>query len=117
MRDNIHIEKLRVRCHIGATEGERKRKQKIVLDLILFADLHGSRIKDDLSKTVDYSLLAKAVIREVETSRFHLIESLAEMVADFCLAHSPVSEVRVRIVKPGAVREAGGVSVEITRSS
>jgi len=46
-------------------------------------------------------------------SRFRLIERLAQEVAETCLAFPGVAGVTVTLDKPGAVRGARSVAVEI----
>ncbi len=113
--DRIHISNLNVRCHIGATARERKSKQRILLDITLYSDLRRSRIQDNLSSTVDYSVLSGRIIEAAQESEFRLIESMAEMVSSLCLEHPLVMKVTVGVFKPGAIRAAKGASVEITR--
>ena len=51
----------------------------------------------------------------VESSRFFLIEALAEAISRLCLEDEAVEKVRVRVDKPLALRFARTVGVEITR--
>ena len=44
-----------------------------------------------------------------------LVERLAERIADICLDSPGVQRVRVRVDKPGALRFARSVAVEIDR--
>jgi len=44
-----------------------------------------------------------------------LVERLAERIADLCLDSPGVQRVRVRVDKPGALRFARSVAVEIDR--
>jgi len=51
----------------------------------------------------------------VEASSFHLVEALAERIAALCLEEPRVQRARVRVEKPGALRFARNVGVEVTR--
>jgi len=51
----------------------------------------------------------------VEASTFHLCENLASHIADVCLGFERVQEVEVTVDKPGALRFARSVAVQITR--
>jgi dihydroneopterin aldolase len=64
---------------------------------------------------VDYSALKKRILASVEASEDRLIERLAQRVADLCLQDQRVGRVIVRIDKPGALRFARSVAVEIDR--
>jgi dihydroneopterin aldolase len=52
----------------------------------------------------------------VESSGFLLIERMAGEIASLCLAHEGVRQVRVTVDKPGALRFARSVAVEIVRT-
>jgi FolB domain-containing protein len=51
----------------------------------------------------------------VEKSSFYLIEALAQAIADICLEWEQVKAATVTVDKPGALRFAKSVAVEITR--
>ena len=59
--------------------------------------------------------MKKKVIALVEQSSFFLIERLAEGVAQLCLEEPRVMRAQVTVEKPGALRFARTVGVEIVR--
>ncbi len=113
--DKIHIRDLLLRCVIGVREWERKMRQNVQLNVTLYADLSAAAASDDIEDTVDYVTIKKRIIRLVEDSEFHLVEALAQMVADACLEDPIVQAARVSLEKPGALRFARTVAVEILR--
>jgi FolB domain-containing protein len=113
--DRIHIRDLRLRCIIGVRDWERRQKQEVHLNITLHADLNEACRSDDLDDTVDYVRVKKRVIRGVEDSSFFLVERLAERVARLCLEEPRVRRVCVAVEKPGALRFARTVCVEIVR--
>ncbi len=113
--DRILIEDLLVRCIVGVNEDERRQKQDVVINIVLFADLAKAGRSDRIEDTVDYRAIKKHVMALAENSRFRLIEALAESVAALCLENPAVSAVNVRIDKPGALRFTRSVAVDITR--
>jgi D-erythro-7,8-dihydroneopterin triphosphate epimerase len=113
--DRIHIRDLRLRCIIGLRPWERLEPQDVNLSLTLFTDLRPAGLSDRLDDTVDYVALKHRVFDLVEASSFFLIERLAQCVADICLECPNVLKVRVVLEKPGALRYARTVSVDITR--
>jgi dihydroneopterin aldolase/D-erythro-7,8-dihydroneopterin triphosphate epimerase len=113
--DRIHIRELRLRCIVGTHDHERDKKQDVVLHISLRADLRRAGRSDDLADTVDYATLKRQIVDMVEASEFLLIERLAQAVADVCLADSRVQAATVTVEKPGALRFARTVAVEITR--
>ncbi len=113
--DRIMISDLLVRTVIGVNEAERNNKQDVVINIVLSADLSKAGKSDRLEDSIDYRALNKKIVAMVESSRFYLVEALAQAVADICLEHPAVREARVRVEKPGALRFARTVGVEITR--
>lgn len=114
--DRILIQDLEASCIIGVNEDERHRKQNIVINLSMSTDLRKAGASDRFEDTVDYRTVKKAVLALVEGSRFFLIEALAEAIAAVCLRNEAVSAVTVRVDKPGALRFARSVAVEIERT-
>lgn len=114
--DRIHIRDLLLRCIIGVREWERHQLQDVLIDITLHADLSAACRGDRLEDTVDYVTVNKRVIRLVEGSSFQLIERLAEAVAEACLQEPQVRRVDVMVSKPGALRFARTVAVQITRT-
>lgn len=114
--DKILIKDLLLRCIIGVNEVERKEKQDVVINIAIWADLTEAVKTDDMRKAVDYKRIAKDVIKLVEGSHFFLVETLADKVAQVCLQNEKVTKAKVTVEKPGALRFARSVGVEITRT-
>ncbi|HEV57298.1 MAG TPA: dihydroneopterin aldolase [Phycisphaerales bacterium] len=114
--DTICIQDLRFRCVIGTNEDERRDKQDVIVNITLFADLRRAAASDRLDDTINYKTVKKAILAMGEASRFQLIETLAERIADLCLDQPLVERVQVRVDKPGALRFARSVAVQIERS-
>ena len=114
--DKIHITDLQLRCIIGIYPEERREKQDVIFNITMHCDLRPAARTDDIADTVDYKAV-KGQIRElVESSAFQLLETLAERVADICLKPAAVERVTVRVDKPGALRFARSVAIEIDRA-
>ncbi len=113
--DKIHIRDLSTRCIIGIYPEERCRTQDVTFNITLYADYRKACLSDSIEDTVDYKAIKTSVIEMVESSEFLLIERLAEAVADCCLQAKGVEKVEVTVDKPGALRYARSVAVEITR--
>lgn len=113
--DKIRIKDLRFRCIIGINPEERHEKQDVDINLVLFTDLSVSCRSDRIEDTLDYKTLKQRIRTFVRASSFNLIERLAQGIADICLEDERVAKVRVRLDKPGALRFARTVGVEIER--
>lgn len=113
--DRILIKDLMARCIIGVNEDERREKQDVIINIAVGADMRAAGKSDRFEDAVDYRSMKKKVIAMVEGSKFFLIESLAERIAEICLENPKVEEVTVSVEKPAALRFARSVGVEITR--
>ena len=114
--DQITIRDLQFRCVIGVGKEERREKQDVLAQITLHMDLREAGRTDAIEDTLDYKGLKKEILAMAEVSRFHLIEALAQRMADICLAHEQVERVEIVVEKPGALRFARTVSVRIVRS-
>ena len=112
--DRIHIRDLLVRAVIGVYPEERREKQDLIVNITLYADLSRASRTDKLDDTVDYKQIKKEILKVSESSEYQLIESLAERIAQIVLAHG-VDRVDVTVDKPGALRFARSVAVQISR--
>lgn len=114
--DKIHIRELRARCIVGIFPEEREKAQEVELNIALYADLRQPCRSDNIEDTVDYKCVKTRILELVENSSFFLVERLAQAVADICLDTPHVEAVTVILDKPGALRFARSVAVEITRT-
>jgi FolB domain-containing protein len=113
--DRIHIKDLLLRCIVGIHDWERRERQDISITIVLHADLSKAAASDAIADTVDYVTIKKMIIALVERSSYGLIEALAEAIARLCLEDDRVARVDVTLEKPGALRYARTVAVEMTR--
>lgn len=114
--DKIFIRDLLLRCIVGIYPDERENKQDVIINIELSCDLSKAAASDQIDDTINYKSLKKEIIDLVENSAFLLIERMAGEIASLCLAHSGVLQVRVTVDKPGALRFARSVAVEIVRT-
>ncbi|MGW5094059.1 dihydroneopterin aldolase [Streptomyces nodosus] len=116
--DRVALRGLKARGHHGVFPEEREEGQTFVVDVVLGLDTRPAAAGDDLSRTVNYGVVAEEVVALVEGDPVDLIETLAERIALSCLKHAPVQEVEVCVHKPGAPITVpfDDVTVTITRS-
>lgn len=114
-KDCIYIKDLLVRTIIGVNDWEREKKQDVLINLTLYSELSAAGRSDSIEETINYRTITKKVIKHVETSELFTIEALAQDIADICLADRRVNRAVVQVEKPGALRFARSVGVEIDR--
>jgi FolB domain-containing protein len=114
--DKVIIKDLLVRGIIGVNDWERKRAQDILINVILFNDTRRAAETDHIADCVNYSTMSKRLQAHAETAERLTVEALANDLAKICLEDQAVQKVILRVEKPGAVRFAKSVGVEIERS-
>ncbi|HET9591148.1 MAG TPA: dihydroneopterin aldolase [Anaerolineales bacterium] len=114
--DKVIIKDLLARGVIGVNDWERKRPQDILINLTLFTDTRRAGETDSLEDSVNYSTMSKKIQAHAESAGRLTVEALASDLAKICLEDKGVLKVIVRVEKPGAVRFARSVGVEIERS-
>ena len=117
MADRIELRGLRAVGTHGALPEEQSRAQPFEIDVDVEADLRAAGMSDALHDTVDYGALAHAVERIVTKERFHLLERLAERIADEVRADERVQRVTVTVrkLRPPVAVDLASAAVTITR--
>jgi len=114
--DKVIIKNLLARGIIGVNDWERNRAQNILINITLFTDTRRAAETDHISDCVDYSKMSKKVLAHAESVQRLTVEALANDLAEICLSEQKVAKVIVRVEKPGAVRFAESVGVEVERN-
>ena len=115
VHDKILIRDLLVRGILGLNDWEREKKQDILINLVLEIDMRPAALSDSIEDSLNYRSLTKAVVAHVETSARFLVEALATDIARIAIVEFGAARVSVRVEKPGALRFAQSVGVEIER--
>jgi dihydroneopterin aldolase len=100
--DRIELHGLRLVGHHGVLESERRDGQPFVVDVVLELDTGPAAAADDLARTVDYADLADGLAAVVTGEPVALLETLAQRLADVCLADTRVAAAEVTVHKPQA---------------
>ena len=114
--DKVIINNLKVYGILGIHPHEQRTPQEIRVSVKASTDIKPAADEDDILQSVNYSTLAKDIIRFIDSSHFLTIEALIEALSADILQNDLINSVWVRIEKPNAVPEAESVGVEITRS-
>ena len=115
--DRIELRGLRALGTHGALPEEQARAQPFEVDIDIVADLTDAGRTDALDDTVDYGALAHTVERVVTHERFHLLERLAERIAEEVRADQRVLAVTVTVrkLRPPVAVDLASAAVTITR--
>ncbi|WP_406672806.1 dihydroneopterin aldolase, partial [Natronospira sp.] len=101
--DTVYIRGLKARTVVGIFEWERRLPQDVVLDIEMATDIRPAASSDAIEDALDYKTVAKAVVEHVESSRFQLVEALADSICRLITVDFGVSEVSLVLNKKGAL--------------
>ena len=113
--DIVYITDLQIETIIGIYDWEREVKQRVSLGLEMAFDIRRAAETDDIEYALNYKAVAKRLIGFIEGSEFFLIESMAEKVAKIVQQEFGVTWLRLSLSKPGALRGAKNVGIQIER--
>lgn len=113
--DRIVIKDLEVDAHIGVTESERARAQRLLITVELERDLAEAGRTDMESSTTPYDVVADMIRKEVTGRPRKLVEAVADEIAEMILSHKMALAVTIE-VKKFSVPRSQYVSVQIRRT-
>jgi dihydroneopterin aldolase len=107
---------------IGVHPHEHRAPQRVRINVNLGVEDDGARPlsrqpvgRDELARVVDYEKLAEQVRSIVASGHVRLVETLAERIAEACLADPRVHLARVRVEKLDILVDATSAGIEIER--
>jgi 7,8-dihydroneopterin aldolase/epimerase/oxygenase len=100
--DRIALTGVRAHAYHGVYAFERERGQTFSVDAVLEVDMRAAAAGDDLDKTVNYAELAQRLHAVLTGEPVNLLETLAQQLADVCLADPLVDAVDITVHKPQA---------------
>ena len=112
---HVFVRDLDLAAHVGVYAHEKEAAQRIRLNIDLSVDESVEAHDDDLSTVVCYEAVVRGARAIVAAGHIHLVETLAEKIADMCLTDRRVIGARVRVEKLEAVPDTASVGVEIER--
>jgi len=110
----LFIRELPVECVIGVHPHERHSRQRLLVSLTIEASFENAATTDELTHALDYVALAAEIERIATDGRYHLIETLAERIADG-LFEPRMRSLEVEVRKPAALPRTPHVGVRTRR--
>ncbi|HIB22162.1 MAG TPA: dihydroneopterin aldolase [Rhodospirillales bacterium] len=114
---HVFIRDLILTCLIGVHKHERKKPQRIRVNLDLAVTEQSVISTDRLADVVCYEDVADGIRSIVNNGHVNLVETLAEKIASKCLEDRRIKATRVRIEKLDVFKDAASAGVEIERFS
>jgi dihydroneopterin aldolase len=118
---HVFLRNLMLQANIGIYAHEHTGPQRVRVNVDLAvvdegASQPGAPVgRDELSRVVNYELVANAVREIIANGHVKLVETLAERVAEACLSDPRIRTVRVRVEKLDILPDAESVGVEVER--
>jgi dihydroneopterin aldolase len=119
---HVFIRDMVLPASIGVHAHEHEAAQRVRINVDLGVEDDGIRglsrsraARERLSRVVDYSAIAATVRTIVAAGHIVLVETLAERIAEACLADPRVHVARVRVEKLDVFADAASAGVEIER--
>lgn len=112
---HVFIRDLVLDSYIGVYDHEKNTAQKIRVNVDLSVIENTKSLDDNITNVVCYEKIANAIETIVKSGHFHLVETLAENIAEMNLQDARISCVRVRVEKLEAIKNTTSVGIEIER--
>ncbi len=110
----VVIRDLDLTARVGIYPHENQKAQAIRVNIEL--DVETRAMRDEIADAVSYETVVNGVKARVAAGHVNLVETLAERIADDCLADVRVKRARVRVEKLSAIAEAAGVGAEVVKA-
>ena len=111
----ISIVDLEVFYHVGVSDEERAKPQRLLLTVVIDFDFSAAAMNDRLAKTIDYFVIARQLLKFGERRTWKLIETVATDIADLILTEFHPENVMVE-VKKFPIPQAHYVSVSLIKN-
>lgn len=111
----VLVRALELIASVGVYEHEKRYEQRVVVSLELSVVDNYDGDSDRLEHVYDYDLAIRAVRDTINEGHVHLLETLAERIAQRCLADARVQSILVSIEKPDVLPACKGIGIEIAR--
>ena len=105
-----------IKINIGVHDFEKKKEQRVLLNVDLYVPLEESTpSRDRLEEVVDYDFMRRSIAERVSRGHIHLQETLCDDVLTAMLKHPKVRAARVSTAKPDVYPDCESVGVEVFR--
>jgi len=115
----INIDELEVYAYHGVLEEEKRLGQKFLISVEIILNNMSTSYNDDITTSVNYADVCGLISHVVQETKFNLIETLAETLAErILLEYYRIKSVKVKVSKPSAPIPISfrNVSVQVERS-
>lgn len=113
----VFIRDLVIPWLIGVHRHEHEGKQRVRINIELKVAEDDRPIDDSLPNVVCYEALVDGIRDLADSGHVNLVETLADRIAERCLADGRVSKATVRVEKLDVFDDVASVGIEIERTN
>jgi dihydroneopterin aldolase len=110
----VKIQGLKVRTRIGVPDEERASWQELRVDVEMVPTVEFSKMEDRIEATINYHAVCEEIAALAETGSRHLIETLADEIADMVLSRHTAKSVAV-VIRKFILPQTDWVAVELRK--
>lgn len=115
-RDVITLSSLSLSAKIGIRDYEKLMAQRLTLEVSFSVDTKKAAQSDDINDATDYSAVYAQIRQFIDTQRFHLLETMADQLAQHLKQVFRMGWVKLAITKfPKDMPDVAGVTLTIER--
>lgn len=112
----LFLKNYEVMSNIGVHDFEKKKKQRLLINVDLFIPLSKSTPKkDNINEVVDYDYIRQTINKLINHGHIELQETLCDNIVKIFLSHPKVKAVLISSRKPDIYEDCDAVGVEIFR--
>jgi dihydroneopterin aldolase len=111
--DRVFVHDLVLDAEIGVYSNEKGVTQRARFSVDIDVMPSDQAVEDQIGRVLDYDMIIATIKDVLAEGHINLVETLADEVAERCLAHPRAASVKVKIEKLD--KEPGAVGVEIVR--
>lgn len=111
----VLVRALVVACAIGVHAHERGARQRVRVDVEVDVACEEGPLGDSITNVVSYETIVEGIRTIAGRGHINLVETLADRIADLCLADARARRARVRVEKLDIYPDAAGVGAEVER--
>lgn len=114
--DTITLRDIKLETIIGIHAWEQQLPQKLIVDITFQTDAKNIAATDNIEYAIDYERVIKELFDFAKSHTCKLIETFADQLAYRLLENFPTTQISLTVHKPGALKEAKDVAINVTRS-
>ena len=110
----IKIKNLRLETILGIYDWEQNVKRPIIINAEIHTGFDNARFSNDISKTIDYDIIAKQIKTYLASKNFQLVEKMAQEIIENIMTDKRIDKCSLEIDKVGAVENLESFSITLT---